>query len=149
MEGIMLLCGLLAALAVFIGFARLVAWVIDRREEQGTKAIRDAALVAQAQAEFLPTPSRLRHLEIEATKRGDLLAAADLAELDDYRWLDSQRFAYARDDEGFFDPALLAPCDEAALYGWDEEEAGADPAAGYAEFFLDDSATGKPEVRHA
>jgi len=40
-----------AALSVVIGIARLIAWVIDRREEQGTKAIRDAALVAQARAE--------------------------------------------------------------------------------------------------
>jgi hypothetical protein len=149
MEGIMLLCGLLGALAVALGIASLVAWVIDRREEQGIKAIRDASFVAQAQAEFLPTPSRLRHLEIEASKRGDLLAAANLAELDDYRWLDSQRFAYARDDEGFLDPALLAPCDEAAFYGWDEEEASEDTTPGYAEFFLDDSATDKPSVRHA
>jgi len=40
-----------AALIVVIGIARLVAWGIDRREEQGTKAIRDAAFVAQASAE--------------------------------------------------------------------------------------------------
>lgn len=51
MEGIMLVCALFGALSVFIGLARLVAWVIDRREEQGTKAIRDAAFVAQARAE--------------------------------------------------------------------------------------------------
>lgn len=41
---------------------------------------------------------------------------------DDYRWLDSQRFAYARDEDGFLDPALLAPCDEALLYGYHEHE---------------------------
>lgn len=123
MEGIMLLCGLLGALAVAFGIARLVAWVIDRREEQGIKAIRDASFVAQAQAEFLPTPSRLRHLELEASKRGDLLAAADLAEQAD------------RD----YSIALLDQQDTHC----------ADDFPGYAEAFLDDSATGKPEVRHA
>lgn len=51
MDGIMLVCGLLGALAVIVGIARLGAWGIDRREEQGTKAIRDAAFVAQARAE--------------------------------------------------------------------------------------------------
>lgn len=61
MDGIMLVCGLLGALAVIAGIARLGAWVIDRREEQATKAIRDAAFVAQARAEFLPTPSQIRH----------------------------------------------------------------------------------------
>lgn len=52
MEGIMLVCALFGALSVFIGLARLGAWVIDRREEQGTKAIRDASFVAQARAEM-------------------------------------------------------------------------------------------------
>jgi hypothetical protein len=51
MDGIMLVCGLLGALSVIVGIARLAAWVIDRREEQGTKAIREAAFVAQARAE--------------------------------------------------------------------------------------------------
>lgn len=61
MDGIMLVCGLLGALAVIVGIARLVAWVIDRREQQGAKAIREAVRVAQARAEFLPTPSQIRH----------------------------------------------------------------------------------------
>lgn len=74
MEGIMLVCALVGALSVLIGLARLVAWVIDRREEQGAKAIRDASFVAQVQAE-------LRRKEIEASKRGDLLSAASYAEL--------------------------------------------------------------------
>lgn len=51
MEGIMLVCALFGALSVFIGLARLGAWVIDRREERGIKVIRDAAFVAQASAE--------------------------------------------------------------------------------------------------
>ncbi|SET25040.1 hypothetical protein [Stenotrophomonas indicatrix] len=57
------------------------------------KPAAEAALIAQAQSEF-----------------------------DDYRWLDSQRFAYARDEDGYLDPSLLAPCDEALLYGHFEHE---------------------------
>lgn len=53
MEGIMLVCALFGALSVIVGLARLSAWVIARREEQGTKAIRDAAFVAQARAELV------------------------------------------------------------------------------------------------
>lgn len=62
MAGTVLVCVALAALTVIIGIARLVAWGIDRREEQGAKAIRDAMRVAQARAEFLPTPSQIRHV---------------------------------------------------------------------------------------
>jgi hypothetical protein len=51
MHGYMFAVVAAAALVVVVGTARLVAWVIDRKEEQGTKAIRDAALVAQARAE--------------------------------------------------------------------------------------------------
>jgi len=69
-----------AALGAVVGAARITAWVIDRRSERATQSIRDAAFAAQASAEFLPTPSHLRHLEIEASKRGDLLAAAGFAE---------------------------------------------------------------------
>lgn len=52
MHGYMFAVVAAAALVVVIGIARLAAWVIDRREEQGTKAIRDAAFVAQARAEI-------------------------------------------------------------------------------------------------
>lgn len=52
MHGYMFAVAAVSALCVVIGIARLVAWVIDRREEQGTKAIRDAAIVAQARAEI-------------------------------------------------------------------------------------------------
>lgn len=61
MHGYMFAVVAAAALVVVIGIARLAAWVIDRREEQGTKAIRDAAFEARARAEFLPTPSQMRH----------------------------------------------------------------------------------------
>lgn len=61
MHGYMFAVVAAAALVVVVGIARVAAWVIDRREEQGTKAIRDAMRVAQARAEFLPTPSQIRH----------------------------------------------------------------------------------------
>lgn len=82
MHGLMFTVGVIALASVLIGLARLGAWVIDRREQQAAKVIRDAAELAKARAEFLPTPSRLRYLEIEASKRGDLLAAAELADID-------------------------------------------------------------------
>ncbi|MEN5219874.1 hypothetical protein [Stenotrophomonas sp. TWI602] len=40
-----------ASICVALGVVRIGSWAIDRREEQGTKAIRDAAFVAQASAE--------------------------------------------------------------------------------------------------
>lgn len=40
-----------ACICFAFGLVRISTWVIDRREEQGTKAIRDAAFVAQARAE--------------------------------------------------------------------------------------------------
>ncbi|WP_282262508.1 hypothetical protein [Stenotrophomonas sp. PS02301] len=40
-----------ACICLALGLLRIASWVIDRREEQGTKAIRDAAFVAQARAE--------------------------------------------------------------------------------------------------
>lgn len=58
MHGYMFVVAVVAALSVVVGIARLAAWFIDRREERGTNAIRDAARVAQARAEFLPPPQR-------------------------------------------------------------------------------------------
>jgi hypothetical protein len=89
-----------------------VAWVLDRREEASTRAIREHAFVAQARAEITDRDyaiamldlddmgedcrdasrwtmadedayqrSRAREREIEASKRGDLLAAARFAEV--------------------------------------------------------------------
>jgi len=40
-----------ACICLAFGFVGIASWLIDRREEQGTKAIRDAAFVAQARAE--------------------------------------------------------------------------------------------------
>ncbi|ROP80206.1 hypothetical protein EDF74_1276 [Stenotrophomonas rhizophila] len=70
-----------ASMFIAFGVVRIGNWLIDARERSASRAIRDAAFVAQARAEFLPTPSRLRHLEVEASKAGDLLGAARYAEL--------------------------------------------------------------------
>ncbi|MNB67344.1 hypothetical protein D3C81_472720 [compost metagenome] len=59
--------------AVSIGLAKLVMWCVDRRVFSAGAAARENQFVAQSVAD-------LRRLEIEATKRGNLLAAAELAE---------------------------------------------------------------------
>lgn len=51
MEGIMLVCALFGALSVFIGLARIVAWVLDRREEAQTRVIEQTVYALQASAE--------------------------------------------------------------------------------------------------
>ncbi|QIO88183.1 hypothetical protein G9274_001868 [Stenotrophomonas rhizophila] len=71
MEGIMLVCALAGALSVFIGLARLVAWVIDRKEEQGIKAIRDAAFVAQVRAEMADRDHSIAMLDQQDTQCAD------------------------------------------------------------------------------
>lgn len=57
-----------AIVAVSIGGARIVSWLLDRRDYTAAQQLREAQVFALAQA------------EIAATKRGDLLAAAELAE---------------------------------------------------------------------
>lgn len=52
--------GVVTLASVLIGLARIGAWVIDRREQQAAKVIRDATELAKARAEFLPTPSPTR-----------------------------------------------------------------------------------------
>lgn len=59
---------LAAIVAVSIGGARIVSWLLDRRDYTACQQSREAQVIAFAQA------------EIAATKRGDLLAAADYAE---------------------------------------------------------------------
>ncbi|MCU1140126.1 hypothetical protein [Stenotrophomonas maltophilia] len=77
---------LLAAIAVVsIGAARIVSWLLDRREHPAVQRAKEAALVAQARAElaatgWTPSHEALYQAEIAATKRGDLLAAARYAE---------------------------------------------------------------------
>ncbi len=51
MEGLMFTVAVVAAACVLIGLARLGAWVLDRREQDKTRLIRDAAFVAQVSAE--------------------------------------------------------------------------------------------------
>ncbi len=57
-----------AIAAVSIGGARIVSWLLDRRDYTASQQSREAQAIALAQA------------EIAATKRGDLLAAAAFAE---------------------------------------------------------------------
>lgn len=57
-----------AAMAFSIGGAKLVSWLLDRRDYTASQQSREAQVIALAQA------------EIAATKRGDLLAAARYAE---------------------------------------------------------------------
>lgn len=77
---------LLAAIAVVsIGAARIVSWLLDRRDCAAVQRAKEAAFVAQARAELAATGwtadyETLYQAEIAATKRGDLLAAARFAE---------------------------------------------------------------------
>ena len=59
---------LAAIVAVSIGCAKLVSWLLDRRDYTASQQSREAQVIALAKA------------EIAATKRGDLLGAARLAE---------------------------------------------------------------------
>lgn len=59
--------------AVSLGLAKFVTWCVDRRAFSAGRAARESEFIAQSVAE-------LRRLEIEATKRGNLLAAAELAD---------------------------------------------------------------------
>ncbi|PAM71482.1 hypothetical protein DFO63_0276 [Stenotrophomonas sp. AG209] len=61
--------GLLGATtALSIGCARIVSWLLDRRDYTASQRSREAQVIALARA------------EIAATTRGDLLAAAAFAE---------------------------------------------------------------------
>ncbi|MGV6482629.1 hypothetical protein ACTUVJ_002219 [Stenotrophomonas indicatrix] len=57
-----------AAMVFSIGCARIVSWLLDRRDCTALQQSREAQVIALAKA------------EIAATKRGDLLAAARFAE---------------------------------------------------------------------
>ncbi|WP_414540162.1 hypothetical protein [Stenotrophomonas forensis] len=59
---------LAAIVAVSIGGARIVSWLLDRRDYTASQRSREAQVIALGQA------------EIAATKCGDLLAAARFAE---------------------------------------------------------------------
>lgn len=63
-EPLMALVLLAAILALSIGGAKLVSWLLDRRDHAASQRSREAQAIALAKA------------EIAATKRGDLLAAA-------------------------------------------------------------------------
>lgn len=59
---------LAAIVAVSIGGARIVSWLLDRRDYTASQQSREAQVIVLARA------------EIAATKRGDLLGAARYAE---------------------------------------------------------------------
>ncbi|WP_442247229.1 hypothetical protein ACS0OQ_11170 [Stenotrophomonas riyadhensis] len=59
--------------AVSLGLAKFATWCVDRRAFSAGRTARESQFIAQSVAD-------LRRLEIEATKRGNLLAAAELAE---------------------------------------------------------------------
>ena len=74
-----------AIAATSIGGARLVSWVLDRRERTAVARIREQTFVAQARAElaatgWTPDHETLYQAEIVATRRGDLVTAARYAE---------------------------------------------------------------------
>lgn len=60
-----------AIVTVSIGGARIVSWLLDRRDYTASQQSSEAQVIALAKA------------EIAATKRGDLLAAARYAEQQD------------------------------------------------------------------
>lgn len=86
MTGPLLALALLGAIvAVSIGAARIVSWLLDRRDHAAIRRAKEAAFVAQARAElaatgWTPNHETLYQAEIAATRRGDLLSAAQFAE---------------------------------------------------------------------
>nr|WP_313227154.1 hypothetical protein [Stenotrophomonas pavanii] len=76
---------LAAIVAVSIGSAKLVSWCLDRRDRAAVQRAKEAAIVAQARAELAVSGWTAHHeslyqAELEASRRGDLLAAARFAE---------------------------------------------------------------------
>lgn len=51
MEGLMFTVAITAAVCVLIGLARLAAWVIDRREADKSRVIREASIIAISRSE--------------------------------------------------------------------------------------------------
>lgn len=71
-------------IVVIMALARITAWWLDRRGYTAGQGAREAIAIAQARAELAATGWSPDHemryqAEIAATKRGDLLAAAELA----------------------------------------------------------------------
>jgi len=68
-----------------IGCARIVSWLLDRRDHTASQQSREAAFVAQARVDlaatgWTPDDETLYQAEIAATKRRALLAAAAYAD---------------------------------------------------------------------
>lgn len=73
MDAIVLAVLLGCIAAVSLGLAIFVTWCVDRRAFSAGRTARESQFIAQSVAD-------LRRLEIEATKRGNLLAAAELVD---------------------------------------------------------------------
>ena len=75
----LLIIGCLAAAVLFVAFGitKIITWCFAAREANASRRIAEAALVARAKYGVNLTA---RDREIQATKRGDLLAAARYAE---------------------------------------------------------------------
>ncbi|HEL4242953.1 hypothetical protein I5U23_16525 [Stenotrophomonas maltophilia] len=87
---------LLAAIAaVSIGAARIVSWLLDRRDRAAVQRANEAAIVVQARAE---------------------LAATGWTDQDECAYRE-RRWDYACDAEGFLHVDQLDPCDEDEFYG--------------------------------
>lgn len=75
----------LIAIGTSIAVARVIAWILDRRAHTASAQIRQQAFVAQASADLAATGWTAQHeslyqAEIEASRRGDFIAAARFAE---------------------------------------------------------------------
>ena len=75
----------LIAIGTSVAVARVVAWILDRREHTASAQIREQAFVAQASADLDATGwtadnESLYQAEIAAARRGDFIAAARFAE---------------------------------------------------------------------
>ena len=84
-ESLLTLALLGSIAAVSFGLVKLASWCIGRAGAASRRTACEAAFIAQARAElaatgWTPDHETLYQAEIAATKRGDLLAAAELAE---------------------------------------------------------------------
>jgi len=75
----------LIAIGTSIAVARVVAWILDWRSRTANAQIREQAFVAQASADLAATGWTAHHealyqAELEASRRGDFIAAARFAE---------------------------------------------------------------------
>lgn len=80
---IMAVCLVAACMSIAFGVVKFVFWLITWQDRDLIRATEQGLIVAQARAEFPPVHTQLRELEIRATQRGDLHAAAVYAQAQD------------------------------------------------------------------